>query len=120
MVVEIDAVLAGYVIEHYHLGNAVYSIEGLAESEVHIHLSFTLLKIYNACWYEATMPCMGNGTNSSSIKMAMGTMGTFDGMVLIASRFLQDSFTPLAERQIHSQVGNPWLWTNAGYTCPSQ
>ena len=93
MAVEVDAVLAGNVIQDYHFRDTVHSIEGFAESEVHVHLSFALLKIYNACWHEATMPGASNGPNSSSIKMAMRTMGTFNGMVLIASRFLQDSLS---------------------------
>jgi hypothetical protein len=93
MVVEVDAVLAGYVIQDYHFRNTVHSIEDLAESEAHVHLSFTLLKIYDACWHEATMPGTSNCTDSSSIKMSMRTMGTFHGMVLIASQFLQDSLS---------------------------
>ena len=85
---EVDAVLAGNVIQDYHFRDTVHSIEGFAESKVHVDLFFALLKIYDACWHKATMPGTSNGPDSSSIKMAMRTMGTFNGMVLIASRFL--------------------------------
>ena len=93
MAVEVDAVLAGNVIQDYRFRDTIHSIEGFAESKVHVHLSFALLKIYDACWHEAIMPGASNGPESSSIKMVMRTMGTFDGMVLIASRFLQDSLS---------------------------
>ena len=49
--VEVDAVLAGNVIQDYFFRDSIHLIEGFAESEVHVHLSFTLLKIYNACWH---------------------------------------------------------------------
>ena len=87
---EVDAVLAGNVVQDYCFRDTIHLIEGFAESEVHVHLSFTHLKIYDACWHEVTMPGTSNGPDSSSLKMAMRTMGTFNCMVLIASRFLQD------------------------------